>query len=152
MKSLNDYISDNYSDLLAYASSLSFDPVGLISHTYLKAVKAGFKFVDKPKADGYFKRALKTNSIHDFRVLYKSLGSDKELEYIPNQVEDFTKLINTERVDRIVRHLDEFDRKVLELYLSGQNMRECASESGVSISTIYHSLYRSREIIKNALK
>lgn len=152
MKSLNDYISKHYSDLIAYASSLSKDPVGLLSHTYIKARKAGFKFVDKPKADGYFKRALKTNAAHDFRVLYESIGDSEGLELIPSEIDDFTKLINTERIDEIVRWLDEFDRKVLELYLSGQNMRECASGSGVPVSTIYHSLYRSREIIKERLK
>jgi DNA-directed RNA polymerase specialized sigma24 family protein len=95
--------------------------------------------------DAYFKRAIKQAGRHDFRKLYKV--QDSPIENIPEE-HDIDRRICIERIDVVIRQLDEFDRQIFELYLRGQNMVELSRQSKIPISTIYHTLSKVRQLLK----
>lgn len=144
--SLNAYLEKNYSELKRYARAFTRDPQDLIHHTFLKMHDAGFVYINHQMTDHYFKRSMKNNATRgDFKKQYK-IDHD-EVENIPEE-HDIDRRICIEKVDVVLRHLDYFDRTIFELYLRGENMTELSKESDIPISTIYHTLSKVRQIIK----
>jgi len=90
---------------------------------------------------------MKNNATRgDFKKQYKI--DHEEVENIPEE-HDIDRRIAIEKVDVVLRHLDYFDRTIFELYLRGENMTKLSKESGIPISTIYHTLSQVRQIIKD---
>lgn len=132
---------------MRYAKKFTRDPIDLVNFTYIKAVDAGFEYVNDPKADAYFKRGIFGNA---GRLNRKYNTAERVTEDVA-EVHDMSRLLLFERLDEAVRLLDKFDRELMDLHLSGANMSKVAEESGVPISTIYHSLAESKKKIKNKL-
>jgi len=57
-----------------------------------------------------------------------------------------------EKLDEAIRFLDEFERKLMEIHLQGENMARLSEETGIPISTIYHTLNKAKREIKEKLK
>ena len=144
---LSDYISRNYNELRRYAGAFTRDPNDLIHHTFVKMHDAGFIYINDQMTDYYFKRSMKNNATRgDFKKQYKI--DHEQVENIPEE-HDIDRRIAIEKVDVVLRHLDYFDRTIFELYLRGENMTKLSKESGIPISTIYHTLSQVRQIIKD---
>lgn len=140
--SWNKYIEENYDELLTVCKGLTDNPNDLLHYTFLKCYN---KQADNK--EHYFKRALRLNSIS--RQFLKQFESrHEELTNIPLEF-DLDRRICIEKVDTVVRHLDRFDRTVFELYLQGENMKLISKESGIPISTIYLTLSKARQLIKD---
>ena len=140
--SWNRYIEENYSHLMEVAEGLTDYPNDLIHFTFLRCYD---KTPDDK--DRYFKRAMKLNSISTtFRKQFNQVW--EEVENIPIE-HDLDKRICLERVDTVLRHLDKFDRTIFELYLQGEEMKQLSKESGIPISTIYLTLSKARQAIKD---
>ena len=149
---MNKWIEDNYNELLRYASAFTPHPVDLVNHTYLKAINAGFKHNSNEQTEYYFKRSIKINgTCGDFARQYKIYDSASVDEF-GNDYNDFLKIENRERMDEVLRHLTEFDRKLFEIYLTNENMLELSRASGISHNTIYDSIKRIKTILKDKLK
>jgi len=145
--SLKSYIDKNYNNLKRYAASFTPDPNDLIHHTFIKMHDAGFVYINDQMTDHYFKRSMKTNATRgDFKKQYKI--DHEQVENVPEE-HDIDRRICIEKVDVVLRHLDYFDRSIFELYLRGENMTKLSKESGIPISTIYHTLSKVRQTIKN---
>jgi hypothetical protein len=90
---------------------------------------------------------MKLNSISTtFRKQFNQVW--EEVENIPLE-HDLDKRICLERIDSVIRHLDKFDRTIFELYLQGEEMTQLSKESGIPISTIYLTLSKARQAIKD---
>lgn len=139
--SWNEYVESNYQELLTICKGLSDSPEDLLHYTFLRV------YDKNPKnKEHYFKRALRFNSIsRAFRKQFNQVW--EELDNIPLEY-DLDKRICIEKIDTVVRHLDSFDRAIFELYLQGENMTEISKESGIPIATIYHTLSKARQLIK----
>lgn len=147
MTSLKEYIDKHYTNLTRYASPFTDCPTDLVHFTYIKMIDAGFQFRDEPSTDSYFKRAIKQNGIHSFKKIYL-IKDNPEVENIAEE-HDIERRVAIEKLDVVIRCLDEFDRQVTELYLRGENMSLIAKESGVPASTIYHALSKVRKLLKS---
>lgn len=147
MAALDKYIERRYDHLVRYAKKFTRDPIDLVNYTYIKAVDAGFEYVNEHKADAYFKRGIFGNAGR----LKKKYCTGERLPEDVAEVHDMSRLIMFEELDEAVRLLDKFDRELMDLHLSGANMSKVAEESGVPISTIYHSLAESKKKIKTKL-
>ena len=147
---LDRFISENYQELVRYARKFSSAPEDLVHHTYLKARKANFVFINDPMTDYYLKRSIKNNAIRsDFKQFYTyRTGEIHEIAETP----DMERRIALEKVDEVLRRLPWFDRTVFELYLSGQNMKEMCLESKIPKSTVYHTLHKVRETLKQIIQ
>ena len=147
MKCLNDYLEKRYADLVEYAKHYTAYPTDLVHYSYLRIAESTFTFVNEQMTDAYFKRTIKTQSIRGFREDYEKEGIQFDIiENIPEE-HDIDKRICIEKLDTIIRRLDEFDRTIFELYLRGENMTKLSYESDVPLRTIYHTLNRVRKII-----
>lgn len=142
--SLHEYIARNYKELVRYASAFSNDPQDLVHNTYVKAYEAGFAYINDYFTDAYFKRSIKNNS-RTPSVTFVELPED-----IVDEV-NLTRIISREQMDLAVNALDQFDKSIFNLYLSGVNMKQLADESGIASSTIYHALSRIRQTLKQHL-
>lgn len=142
--SLHEYIDRNYDELVRYASAFSNDPQDLVHNTYVKAYEAGFAYINDYFTDAYFKRSIKNNS-RTPSVIFVELPED-----IVEEV-NLTRIISREQMDLAVNALDQFDKSIFNLYLSGVNMKQLADESGIASSTIYHALSRIRQTLKQHL-
>ena len=106
-------------------------------------------FIDKPKADGYFKQAIRKVGCREFKSIYST--GDSITGQVP-EVRDFSRTIMFEKLDEAIRHLDEFERRLMEVHLRGQNMTALSKETGIPISTIYHTLNKAKQEIKQRIK
>lgn len=142
--SLHEYIGKHYNELVRYASAFSSDPHDLVHESYVKAYEAGFTYINDYFTDAYFKRSIKNNS-RKATVIFVELPEDI--------VEDvnISRIISREQMDLAVNSLDQFDKTIFNLYLSGVNMKQLADESGIASSTIYHALSRIRQTLKQHL-
>tara|TARA_R100000654_G_scaffold17994_1_gene37566 strand:+ start:312 stop:770 length:459 start_codon:yes stop_codon:yes gene_type:complete len=147
----NIWVSANYERLVRYASQFTDCPYDLVSHTYIKMVNADFNHISDPQTDSYFKRSIKINgTVGDFNKQYKIReGVVTELRQPDN---DFITIEIREKLDEAVRYLDEFDRKIMQLYLQNTNMTLLSQESGISYDTLTASVLRIKRTIKNTIK
>jgi len=148
MNNLNDYFTEHYDNLVKYASKFTQDPNDLVHHIYIKAVNAGFKFVNKPMTDWYFKLGIKQSSYSDFKKLYNNDHLELIDDMYAQEVPDIEKRVMIEMIDEQIRFLTEFDRTVIEIYLRGENMKELSRETDIPYQTIQSSLKRSIAAIK----
>ena len=138
----SEYIEQNYEELLTICKGLTKHPTDLLHYTYLRCYSK-----TPENYEHYFKRALRFNAIS--KPFLKQFSQTwEELENIPLEY-DLDKRICIEKVDTVVRYLDGFDRAIFELYLQGENMTELSRESGIPIATIYHTLSKARQLIKD---
>lgn len=143
------YLSEHYEALCKYARSFTDCPVDLVHFTYEKMINAGFVYVNRQKTDSYFKLSIKRNAMRGkFRRQYSV--SDTPVPELPVD-HDSSKVIAREKVEAVVRMLDEFDRLLFELYLEGVNMRKLSRESGIPTTTIYNSIKNTRTTLKKQL-
>jgi RNA polymerase sigma factor (sigma-70 family) len=142
---MNEWLKSNYSRLVAYASKYSDHPSDLVHEAYIAMQEAGFKHQTNQQTDTYFKRTIYTRA-NNLRKTYASLGSDL---IDVAEAHDVERRITIEQLDSVIRLMDEFDRIIFDLQLQGQNMRELSEQSGIPLSTIYHSLVKSRKIVRD---
>lgn len=142
---MNDWLKSNYNRLVAYASKYSKHPHDLVHEAYIAMIDAGFVHHCDGQTDLYFKRTIFTRS-NNLRKKYEI--KDNEIKDVA-EVHEVDRRISIEQLDSVIRLMDEFDRLVFDLQLQGQNMRELSEESGIPLSTIYHSLVKARKVIKD---
>ena len=142
---MNDWLTSNYSRLVAYASKYSNAPHDLVHEAYMAMVEAGFTHQSHGQTDSYFKRVIYTRS-HNLRKKYAASGV--ELFDVAEEHE-VDRRISIEQLDSVIRLMDEFDRLIFDLQLQGQNMRELSEESGIPLSTIYHALCKARKVVRD---
>ena len=144
MNELHRYFARRLPHLQRVAKRYTQYPDDVIHDTYIKAIEAGFAYVNDRLTDVYFVRGIKRNAI-------TKEPSHQELTNEIAEIPDMAKIVSREKLDEAVRLLPEFDRLLFELYIRGVNMRRLSKDTQISINTINHSLKRSKEAIKGRL-
>lgn len=141
---LEQYITRRHTYLVSVAARYCNSPQDVVHDTYLKAMEANFIYINDRLTEVYFVRSIKRNAQ---RV------KDHHLPLTVDVAEeiDTSKIISREKIDEAVRLLPEFDRLLFEQYARGVNMTQLSRQSGISLNTIYHSLKRSRDAIKDRI-
>lgn len=132
--------------MVDYAKRYTSLPEDLVHHTYLQLIDADFTYINDVLTESYFKVSMYNNQRGDFKKLYATCETF-EMDEEPSE-----KRIALEMLDEAVRHLDYFDRTIFELYLRGESMTKLSNESGINLNTIYCTLNRIRNIVKDYLE
>jgi hypothetical protein len=136
---LSEYIVENYQELVNFASRFTAYGGDVVNDLYIKSVEREYEVRDFPS---YCRRAIV--------VMARSEKKTIELDFdIPEQANDRESLMAKEAVDEIISRLDEFDRTIFSLYLQGECMMCVSKKAGISKQTIYHSINRVKQIIKD---
>ncbi len=144
MYSVRAYIEDNYNDLCHRAKGLSSDPIDLVNHTYLRCLD---KQAINPRS--YFIASMWREAKQgDFKNNYTYRS--EELVEVENST-DISEMIRKDRIDFHLLAFDEFDRLVWRIYNEGHNVRQVSKESGVSYRTIYWSIKKVKDHLKQEL-
>lgn len=104
-------------------------------------------FNDKINAPYLF--SMISNLVYDFRKsenIYSTLnGYETEIPTLEKDIE-----IKEELVRFFLEEIEyDFDKELLRIYLfNGESMRDISKGSGISLTTIFHSLKRSKSYVK----
>lgn len=138
-------MAEQYTRLTQIAGQWTADKCDLVNHTYLRCRRN--PFVDNPM--GYFVRAMHREATRgQFKKAY-SITAEIYFEVAEPEQDD--KHLQREVVAIVLDRLSWFDRTVMQLYIDGQNMAELSAESGINQSTLYQSIYRTKNTLKNAI-
>jgi len=84
-----------------------------------------------------------------FKKLYRI--PDLPILREPESVDDLTRAIQLETIELLIDRLAFFDRELFRKYLEGYKISEVARESGIEAATLYQSIQRSKQKIKDAI-
>lgn len=143
---LDSWVNKNYSRMVRYAAAMTNLPYDLVHEAYLKVIHAEFQYKSEAQTDYYFKLTI-SRIIRDPKWKRNSHQDNSELPDIVATF-DMDRRECLEKIDEIIRYLDAFDRLVFDLYLQGENMRQLAANTGIPERTIYSTLDKVKEIIK----
>lgn len=147
-KDFDAWFAEEYMNLVHSARGMHRDPFDLVHHVYSACVKASpVNIMDNPA--GYFHTAMWTQATRGtFKAMYAI--SDTFVGDIPTE-SNIGWHIAREEAMLLTHHLKWFDRQVLKLYLEGYNIRQVGRESGIPYTTLYQSLWRTKNKLKHAL-
>lgn len=143
---LDSWMERNYSRMVRYASAMTNIPNDLVHEAYLKVINAGFKYESDGQTDYYFKLTI-SRIIRDNKWKRSAHQDNAEMPDLAVTF-DMDRRECLEKIDEIIRYLDAFDRLVFDLYLQGENMRQLAAHTGIPERTIYSTLDKVKQIIK----
>jgi len=142
----NSFIESEYDTLVRLARMYCREPYDLVSHTYLRCIDK--RFPEKPRA--YYNKAMFTEATRGkFKKLYRI--PDLPILREPESVDDLTRAIQLETIELLIDRLAFFDRELFRKYLEGYKISEVARESGIEAATLYQSIQRSKQKIKDAI-
>lgn len=138
----------------------STSPLDDIQDAYVKVIeyinKNGINEEHHP--DGLMFFCLRSVVLQSHKNNVELLTTDGKLEV---EEDIYVSPITDEEIDAIYETLDDwqwFDRTLIKIYFDldrkneGMSMRRIASETGISLSTIFNSIKRSKQKIKNRLE
>lgn len=146
-ESWNRFIETRYAHLVRLARMYCREPRDLVSHTYLRCIDK--KYPEFPEA--YFCKAMYTEAT---RGKFKKLYTIPDLPILrePIAADDISRAIQLETIELFVDRLAYFDRELFRKYLQGYKISEIAKESGINAATLYQSIQRSKQRIKDAIR
>lgn len=77
-------------------------------------------------------------------------GTYKNIENMPEVIEEY-KWERLEEIDKVLDNQTWYDKKVFELYYSGETLDSLASKTGISRNSLFTTIDKVREILKNEL-
>lgn len=147
-KTYDDWISTNYDGLLRYAKRYHRHPHDLLHSVYLRIRELpNLQQILDGKPWGYHILAMfRQAKMGTFKKQYQIL--DIAVPDVAEEI-DNRKVLCREELDLVLARLPWFDRTLFELRLEGQNLVDLAKESGISQHTIYYSIRKTTQIIKD---
>ena len=90
-----------------------------------------------------------TSTFDDDGYIYDR-ANNKNISNLPNQEEEYkwTKLVE---IDKVLDQQTWYDKKVFELYYSGETLDSLASKTGISRNSLFTTIDKVREILKKEL-
>jgi len=76
--------------------------------------------------------------------------SEKHLYNMPEVVEEY-KWTKLEEIDQVLDKQTWYDKKIFELYYSGETLDSLASKTGISRNSLFTTIDKVREILKKEL-
>ena len=95
---------------------------------------------------------ISSNITYHFSFLDTSyeVVSEKHLYNIPEQIEEY-KWTKLEEIDKVLDKQTWYDKKIFELYYSGETLDSLAKKTGISRNSLFTTIDKVREILKKEL-
>lgn len=84
-----------------------------------------------------------------FKKLYRL--PDLPILVEPIATDDISRAIQLETIELYIDRLTFFDRELFRKYLDGYKISEISKESGIAAATLYQSIQRSKQKIRDAI-
>ena len=75
----------------------------------------------------------------------------KSIYNLPEEIEDNYKWEKLEEIDKVLDKQTWYDKKIFELYYSGETLDSLASKTGISRNSLFTTIDKVREILKKEL-
>ena len=90
-----------------------------------------------------------TSTFDDDGYIYDR-ANNKNISNLPNQEEEY-KWEKLEDIDQILDKQTWYDKKIFELYYSGETLDSLAKKTGISRNSLFTTIDKVREILKKEL-
>ena len=98
----------------------------------------------------YYKYKKYYTHISNYYETNVTEGNHKNLYNMPEVVEEY-KWEKLEEIDQVLDKQTWYDKKVFELYYSGETLDSLASKTGISRNSLFTTIDKVREILKKEL-
>jgi len=98
----------------------------------------------------YYKYKKYYTHIQNFYETNVTEGNNKNLYNMPEVIEEY-KWNKLEEIDKVLDKQTWYDKKVFELYYSGETLDSLASKTGISRNSLFTTIDKVREILKKEL-
>jgi DNA-directed RNA polymerase specialized sigma24 family protein len=98
----------------------------------------------------YYKYKKYYTHIQNFYETNVSQGNHRTIYNMPEVIEEY-KWTKLEEIDKVLDKQTWYDKKVFELYYSGETLDSLASKTGISRNSLFTTIDKVREIIKKEL-
>jgi len=98
----------------------------------------------------YYKYKKYYTHIQNFYETNVSQGNHRTIYNMPEVVEEY-KWTKLEEIDKVLDKQTWYDKKVFELYYSGETLDSLASKTGISRNSLFTTIDKVREILKKEL-
>ena len=90
-----------------------------------------------------------TSTFDDDGYIYDR-ANNKNISNLPNQEEEY-KWTKLEEIDKVLDKQTWYDKKIFELYYSGETLDSLAKKTGISRNSLFTTIDKVREILKKEL-
>ena len=98
----------------------------------------------------YYKYKKYYTHINNYYETNVTQGNHKNLYNMPEVIEEY-KWEKLEEIDQVLDKQTWYDKKIFELYYSGETLDSLASKTGISRNSLFTTIDKVREILKNEL-
>ena len=98
----------------------------------------------------YYKYKKYYTHIKNFYETNYTSGKHKNLYNMPEVVEEY-KWERLEEIDKVLDKQTWYDKKIFEIYYSGETLDSLASKTGISRNSLFTTIDKVREILKKEL-
>jgi len=98
----------------------------------------------------YYKYKKYYTHVQDFYETDYTKGRQQTIYNMPEVVEEY-KWEKLEEIDQVLDKQTWYDKKVFEIYYSGETLDSLASKTGISRNSLFTTIDKVRDILKKAL-
>jgi len=98
----------------------------------------------------YYKYKKYYTQVQDFYETNVSQGNHRTIYNMPEVIEEY-KWERLEEIDKVLDKQSWYDKKVFELYYSGETLDSLASKTVISRNSLFTTIDKVREILKKEL-
>ena len=92
-----------------------------------------------------------TNLVGVYTTSCSQNAFHKSIYNLPEETEDNYKWEKLEEIDKVLDKQTWYDKKIFELYYSGETLDSLASKTGISRNSLFTTIDKVREILKKEL-
>ena len=92
-----------------------------------------------------------TNLVGVYMTSTSQNAFHKSIYNLPEEIEDNYKWEKLEEIDQVLDKQTWYDKKIFELYYSGETLDSLASKTGISRNSLFTTIDKVREILKKEL-
>ena len=98
----------------------------------------------------YYKYKKYYTNIQHYYETNVAIGRHYSIYNMPEVIEEY-KWERLEEIDKVLDKQTWYDKKIFELYYSGETLDSLASKTGISRNSLFTTIDKVREILKKAL-
>jgi len=92
-----------------------------------------------------------TNLVGVYMVSSSQKAFHNSIYNLPEEIEDNYKWEKLEEIDKVLDQQTWYDKKIFELYYSGETLDSLAKKTGISRNSLFTTIDKVREILKKEL-
>ena len=98
----------------------------------------------------YYKYKKYYTHVQDFYETDYTKGRQQTIYNMPEVIEEY-KWTKLEEIDQVLDKQTWYDKKIFEIYYSGETLDSLASKTGISRNSLFTTIDKVREILKKEL-